>query len=69
MNKEQLDGVTSKIYQIAEQAKAAGVAHLSGEGEHYNGRELLIKGQKKINFASCCYLGLSLDERLIEGAV
>ena len=69
MNKEQLDGVTSKIYQIAEQAKAAGVAHLSGEGEHYNGRELLIKGQKKINFASCSYLGLSLDERLIEGAV
>lgn len=69
MNADQLQGVSAKIYQIAQQAKAAGVAHLSGEGAQYNGRELIIKGQKKLNFASCSYLGLSLDERLIEGAV
>ncbi|MDG1333788.1 MAG: hypothetical protein P8P74_15735 [Crocinitomicaceae bacterium] len=69
MDHTQIEPHLSKIYDIAEKAKSIGVAHLSGEDETYNGREITINGKKHINFSSCSYLGLSLDERVIDGAI
>lgn len=69
MNSKQLEPQYAKIYDIAEKASTMGVAHLSGEGTTYNGREITLKNKQHINFSSCSYLGLSLDQRVIEGAM
>lgn len=69
MDEKHLESQLSRIYTIAEQATDFGVAHLTGESTHYNGREVVIHGKTQRNFASCSYLGLSLDPRVIEGAI
>ena len=42
---------------------------LDAEDERLDGRTLQIDGRTLRNFSSCSYLGLELDERLIEGAI
>ncbi len=42
---------------------------LDAEDERLDGRTLRIDGRTLRNFSSCSYLGLELDERLIEGAI
>jgi 7-keto-8-aminopelargonate synthetase-like enzyme len=69
MNAMQIESQLSKIYEVAQKATDYGVAHLTSRDVSYNGRELAINGKKHINFASCSYLGLALDERVIQGAV
>ncbi len=69
MNHKQIEPRFSKIYDIAKKATKEGVAHLKGQDEAYNGREITISGKKHINFSSCSYLGLSLDQRVIEGTI
>ncbi len=69
MDLAQLSAQATKVHKVAQTAHAAGVAHLSSEGDTYNGREITLNGKSHLNFASCSYLGLALDERVIEGAV
>ncbi|GHN02185.1 hypothetical protein WSM22_36740 [Cytophagales bacterium WSM2-2] len=46
-----------------------GIFQVSLEDEYLNGREVTIAGKKVVNFGSCSYLGLEVDQRLKEGAV
>ncbi len=58
----------SQIRRIVNQAKESKVAHLYSEDESFNGRHITLNGQNMVNFASCNYLGLALDKRVINGA-
>ena len=57
------------INENVEKAKDLGIAQLSTQDEFFNGRDLIISGNKMINFGSCSYLGLELDSRLQQGAI
>jgi 7-keto-8-aminopelargonate synthetase-like enzyme/predicted N-acyltransferase len=46
-----------------------GIFQVSLEDDSFNGREVTIGGQRVVNFGSCSYLGLEVDERLKEGAI
>lgn len=45
------------------------IVQLDTEDESYDGRTITIKGKKLINFGSCSYLGLELDDRLKKAAI
>src|SRR5450432_4032698 len=47
---------------------ARGLIHLTAEGDSCNGREVRLGGRDLVNFGSCSYLGLEVDERLKQGA-
>jgi 7-keto-8-aminopelargonate synthetase-like enzyme/predicted N-acyltransferase len=46
-----------------------GIFQVSLEDETFNGREVTIAGRRVVNFGSCSYLGLEVDERLKQGAI
>ncbi len=46
-----------------------GIFQVSLEDESLNGREVTIEGKRVVNFGSCSYLGLEVDERLKQGAI
>ena len=46
-----------------------GIFQVSLEDDVLNGREVTIEGRKVVNFGSCSYLGLEVDERLKQGAI
>ncbi len=50
-------------------AVAMGVGHHTAQDQHLAGRTIRIDGRDLINFASCSYLGLELDPRIISGVV
>ncbi|HEX8545703.1 MAG TPA: aminotransferase class I/II-fold pyridoxal phosphate-dependent enzyme [Cytophagaceae bacterium] len=56
----------NEISTIARQRK---IAHLTIEDDELNGRYVTIEGRKKLHFGSCSYLGLELDERVIDGSI
>ena len=62
-------GIINIIHDIANVARQRGIAHLYTEDDSYNGRTIKIEGKVLINFGSCSYLGLEIDERLKEGAI
>lgn len=68
MIQEKLNHQVLKIMSVIQEGKDRGVGHLTSRSPSFNGREVTISGNKLINFASCSYLGLALDKRLIEGA-
>lgn len=47
---------------------ARGLLHLTAEDEQLGGRELTLRGRRRINFGSCSYLGLETDLRLKNAA-
>jgi 7-keto-8-aminopelargonate synthetase-like enzyme len=51
------NGVTNGIFQV------------SLEDNTLDGREVTIDGQRVVNFGSCSYLGLEVDDRLKQGAI
>jgi 7-keto-8-aminopelargonate synthetase-like enzyme len=61
--------IINTVNDIATICKERGIAHLFTEDEIYNGRTITIKGNELINFGSCSYLGLDVDERLKEAAI
>lgn len=65
--------MNKKIIDLIDQAvtigKNLGIGHLYTEDEYYNGRTITIDGKELINFGSCSYLGLELDQRLKDGAI
>lgn len=50
-------------------AREAGVIQLTLENDRVDGRLIKINNRQCVNFASCSYLGLELDPRLIEAIV
>lgn len=46
-----------------------GIFQVSVEDDSMNGREVTIEGKRVVNFGSCSYLGLEVDERLKQGAI
>lgn len=46
-----------------------GIFHLSVEDKQLDGRSVTIEGKKVINFGSCSYLGLEVDDRLREAVM
>jgi 7-keto-8-aminopelargonate synthetase-like enzyme len=54
---------------IAEKLIPLGITHQTTEDENFNGRTVRIKGKDLINFSSCSYLGLEIDQRLKDGAI
>jgi 7-keto-8-aminopelargonate synthetase-like enzyme len=46
-----------------------GIFQVSLEDDYLNGREVTIEGRKVVNFGSCSYLGLEVDDRLKQGAI
>jgi 7-keto-8-aminopelargonate synthetase-like enzyme len=69
MKLEEINPPLSKLFNVAEEASSYGVAHLTSQEESYNGRIITINNQEHINFSSCSYLGLALDERVINGSI
>ncbi len=51
------------------EAVAVGVGHHTAQDERLGGRTIRLEGCDLINFASCSYLGLELDPRVIAGVV
>ncbi len=50
-------------------ARDAGLIHLQADDHELNGRIVTIDGAPLVNFVSCSYLGLELDERITDAVV
>jgi 7-keto-8-aminopelargonate synthetase-like enzyme len=59
---------TRLLDETAKLLAARGLIHLTAEGERSDGRHVLLGGRELINFGSCSYLGLEVDQRLKEAA-
>ena len=57
------------IDEVTTNSKKLGIAHLYTEDESYNGKTVTLNGRPMLNFGSCSYLGLEIDERLKQGAI
>ena len=57
------------IDEVTINSKKLGIAHLYTEDEVYNGKNVTLNGRPMLNFGSCSYLGLEIDERLKNGAI
>lgn len=57
------------VDQILTASSKLGITHIATEDERFDGRHITVGGKEMLNFGSCSYLGLELDERLIAGAV
>lgn len=62
-------GLLNTINEIIENGRQEGVLQLYTEDLFYNGRTIKINGKEHVNFGSCSYLGLELDERLKTAAI
>ena len=58
-----------RLDELVADVRSRGIAGCYAEDERSDGRHVRIGGRDLVNFASCSYLGLELDPRLIEGAV
>ncbi|MEP7169974.1 MAG: aminotransferase class I/II-fold pyridoxal phosphate-dependent enzyme [Bacteroidota bacterium] len=54
---------------IVEKLIPLGITHQTTEDEFFNGRTVRIKGKDMVNFSTCSYLGLEMDQRLKDGAI
>ncbi|MEO5569943.1 MAG: aminotransferase class I/II-fold pyridoxal phosphate-dependent enzyme [Bacteroidia bacterium] len=54
---------------IIEKLIPLGITHQSTEDDVLDGRSVRIKGKDMVNFSSCSYLGLEMDQRLKQGAI
>ncbi|HET6227767.1 MAG TPA: aminotransferase class I/II-fold pyridoxal phosphate-dependent enzyme, partial [Bacteroidia bacterium] len=61
--------IINTVNDIMTACQQKGITHLFTEDEVYNGRSITIKGNELINFGSCSYLGLDVDDRLKEAAI
>src|SRR5215813_8000277 len=67
----EINGYKSRHEQMLETVNAIltnsrrlGVTHLVTEDESFDGNHIHINGSELVNFGSCSYLGLELDQRL-----
>ncbi|WP_340199106.1 aminotransferase class I/II-fold pyridoxal phosphate-dependent enzyme [Ascidiimonas sp. W6] len=68
MNQKSISKRNAKLFEVVNAGIGYKVGHLNSEDDTFNGKEITIDGRKMINFASCSYLGLALDERLKQSA-
>jgi 7-keto-8-aminopelargonate synthetase-like enzyme len=66
-----LNGAKSRHEQILEivnqtaiTSRELGIIHLSDETELMDGRHIHVKGKDMVNFGTCGYMGLEMDDRL-----
>jgi len=52
------------IGDLIRDAKNKGIVHLLSENNDFSGRKLSINGSEMVNFGTCGYLGLEMDQRL-----
>lgn len=57
------------VHEIISTGKDRGIGQLMTEDQNYDGRIITVKGKKLVNFGSCSYLGLEVDQRLKDGAI
>lgn len=57
------------IDELFTDAKNRGIMHLNTDLKKMSDRMLRINGKNLLNFGTCGYLGLELDERLAQGAI
>jgi 7-keto-8-aminopelargonate synthetase-like enzyme len=50
-------------------SKELGIIHLSDENDLLDGRHIRINGKETINFGTCGYMGLEMDDRLKQGVI
>jgi 7-keto-8-aminopelargonate synthetase-like enzyme len=50
-------------------SRELGIIHLTDETDVLDGRHLSIRGRETINFATCGYMGLEMDDRLKQGVI
>ncbi|MDQ3051146.1 MAG: aminotransferase class I/II-fold pyridoxal phosphate-dependent enzyme [Bacteroidota bacterium] len=50
-------------------SKELGIIHLSDENDLLDGRHLRLNGRETINFGTCGYMGLEMDDRLKQGVI
>ncbi len=63
------DQVLDIVDEVLSNSSKLGITKQYTEDESYDGRIITLKGKQLINFGSCSYLGLELDERLKQGAI
>ena len=73
LNGNQLDGMHKSMLDAIqnnfELGKKEGLTHLYVENDQINGRMITINNMKALNYSSCSYLGLEIDDRLKKGAI
>ena len=69
MSKSKSAQALQTIDKAVSRASEMGLIHLTAEDYASNGRTITIKGKELINFGSCSYLGLELEESLKQGAI
>ncbi len=57
------------IDELLTDAKQRGVVHLIADVNAISGRKLPVSNKELLNFGTCGYLGLELDQRLKDGAI
>jgi 7-keto-8-aminopelargonate synthetase-like enzyme len=65
MKKEFSDLINKFFSKSAE----AGLIQISTQDEHFDGKNVTVKGKEYVYFGSCSYLGLETDERLKNAAI
>lgn len=69
MSRSKSTQALESIDKSVSRASELGLIHLTAEDYASNGRTISIKGKELINFGSCSYLGLELEESLKQGAI
>jgi 7-keto-8-aminopelargonate synthetase-like enzyme len=57
------------VNEIIEKGRKQEVLQLYTEDEVFDGRFIHIKGKRLLNFGSCSYLGLEIEQRLKAAAI
>lgn len=69
MTKHKSNQKLKTVNEIIDKGVSRKVLQLRTEDYAYNGRTVHVQGQELINFGSCSYLGLEMDDRLKQGAI
>lgn len=62
--KSRHEQILDVVNQTAETTRELGIIHLMDENDVSDGRHIRIKGRELVNFGTCGYMGLEMDERL-----
>lgn len=57
------------IHSIIDACREKGIVHRTIEDHRLRGRTITLNAKELVNFGSCSYLGLELDERVMTGAI
>ena len=66
---QKTSNLINTVNEISTIARNRKIVHLFTQDHHLDGRNITLQNRSHIHFGSCSYLGLELDERLIEGGI